>query len=167
MDSIGLVWGRMVSHFRMGHWRGRGVHSPFAYCFTRKVFMERRHASCSGDIYDLLSNVGVRRETSRLVQAAYTYLECGAYGIGSFASSAAKNVSSRCALHVFTPETEEEIGKDWPDETVICLVSPFRNAAWYETCLKAIAAHEGMSIDCRSVIFLFFFKGLNKEYIKL
>lgn len=167
MNGIGLVWRRMASYLRIGHWRGHGVHSPFAYRFAREVFMERKHAPCEGDIYSSFANRDVARESLRLVQAAYTYFNCSAYSIDDFALPAAKKASSRCTMQIFTPEAERVTGKNRPDKTIVCLVSPFRNAAWYETCRKTVAGHEGMSIDCRSVIFLFHLKGLNKEHIKL
>ena len=50
---------------------------------------------------------------------------------------------------------------------IVCLLSPAKGKARYRGCMKAVSNHRGMSIDCRTVIFLFGSDGLNNEHIKL
>lgn len=154
---------------RIRHWRGHGVHSPFAYSFVREVFM-KRNRQCAGPLYDALRGVGCKARQAGLVQSAYSFLDCNTFILnGKIPAETGEAVRTMYIVMPKAAKTHTELTAvcDSGLCAAICLLFPGSDPQWYETCRKTVAGHCGMSIDCRNAIFLFTYGGLNKEHIKL
>ena len=68
-----MTWNlrRTAVHLRVRHFRGHGVHSPFAYRLVREVFMKRRHLHAAGPRCEALRQAHVGKHTARMAQAVY------------------------------------------------------------------------------------------------
>lgn len=149
---------RTAVHLRVRHFRGHGVHSPFAYRLVREVFMKRRHLHATGPLYEALRECRVGKNTARMAQAVYDYAACNGFAIDSEAECPVQGMY--CCL-----------GGDLPRRLsgcrVIALFRPRASRERYRQCLDAVARHAGLSLDCRCILFLFTDSGLSKEHIKL
>ena len=166
-DLLFDSWMRCKRRFRLRHFRGHGVHSPFAYALVRQVYMKRRRLPREGAVYTAVREQGGTVRQARLVQAVYDYTECGQCYVDGAPLATHDSHRTHRAMHIVTPGAA--IGQELRpgEEDIACVLSPTAGKARYRNCLAAVRGHEGMSIDCRSVLFLFGRDGLNKEHIQL
>lgn len=155
-----LAWSlrRTAVHLRVRHFRGHGVHSPFAYRLVRDVFMKRHHLHASGALYDALRDLHVGKNTARMAQAVYDYAACRGFDIDRFADDVKDGMW--CCLASSVPVSATGC-------RVVALLHPRASRERYRQCLEAVGHHAGLSLDCRCILFLFNDRGLSKEHIKL
>ena len=75
-DYIFNAFMHAASCCRLRHFRGHGVHSPFAYGLVRNIYMKRRHLPAKGSVYSALREHGGTVRQASLIQALYDYLAC-------------------------------------------------------------------------------------------
>ena len=75
-DYIFNAFMHAASCCRLRHFRGHGVHSPFAYGLVRNIYMKRRHLPAKGSVYSALRKHGGTVRQASLIQALYDYLAC-------------------------------------------------------------------------------------------
>ena len=156
-----LTWNlrRTAVHLRVRHFRGHGIHSPFAYRLVREVFMKRRHLHAAGPLCDALRQAHVGKHTARMAQAVYDYDACEGFSLDRAAREGGGSGMYCCVSGPIPPVTE--------GYRVVALFRPRASRERYRQCLEAVARHGGLSLDCRSILFLFTDRGLSKEHIKL
>lgn len=149
------------ARLRFRHYRGHGVHSPFAYGVARQVCMERTVPA--GDaLLDRLLAAGIGPRQAVFIRQLFYHLgvaECSLDGVAIFRETAAAGGAMRLltnAAGTALPAT---------DETVV-LLSPRSDLSRRRECRRSIECHGGLSMDCRGVIVLFGRAGLHKQHLK-
>ncbi len=157
---------RVARSLRIRHYRGHGIHSPFAYGIARGICMHRRSLPRTGTVYSAVIKCGGSRREAGLVQALYAYAQCTECSIDGEPAVRPRDMQADGrALEVATGIAAAEAAS--PYAYVTCLLAPARNREWYRYCRTAAERHEGMGIDCRDALFLFRDNGLNREHLKL
>lgn len=166
-DHIFNVFTHAARYCRLRHFRGHGVHSPFAYGLVRNIYMKRRHLPAEGTVYSALREHGGTARQASLIQALYDYLACRQCCID--AEPVAENPAREggASMEVFTTAAAVSNETLPAPGHIVCLLSPAKGKARYRGCMEAVSSHRGMSIDCRTVILLFGSDALNNEHIKL
>ncbi len=149
------------ARLRFRHYRGHGVHSPFAYGVARQVCMGRK-VPADDALLDRLLTEGIGRRQAVFIRQLFYHLgaaECSLDGVAIFRESAQAGGTMRLLTHsagTALPET---------DETVV-LLSPRSDLIRRRECRRSIECHGGLSMDCRGVIVLFGRTGLHKQHLK-
>lgn len=149
------------ARLRFRHYRGYGVHSPFAYGVARQVCMGRKVPSDDALLGRLLAE-GIGRRQAVFIRRLFYHLgaaECRMNGVAIFSEPAQAGGTVRLLPH--------SAGTDLPatDETVV-LLSPRSDLARRRECMRSVERHGGLSVDCRGVIVLFGRAGLHKQHLK-
>lgn len=136
-----------ASMLRIRHYRGHGIHSPFAYSLVRQVFMKRRIKGNDRQIYNQLRGARVGRYWAMQLQ----------------------NLHNHCRNHKIEFITASQPLNDIPanEGTIVCILSPRYNRSRYRRCKELIDRHNGMSIDNRGYILLINDQKLPKQHFKL
>lgn len=139
------LWSNRLS--RTKHFRGHGVHSPFAYGLVRKVFM--RHTLFEGDtaLYDALIVAGLPRRRAIQLHNARLYCEATTYSIDTLDGEFA----------VLTPSYPSEQLAAAYDEahargTILVIVSPYANRERQEASRAIITRHTSTTVDNRAYL---------------
>lgn len=159
------------------HFRGRGIHSPFAYALVRNVFMRRRLQDDDRTLYDALRSHGAGCRAAAELQNLFTYCGYGDFRICGKESggreSYFKNVDNSNKLLVLTPCVRQEELLYLVNEAKsagnfdVCLLRPGSCSGRLTFCRDVALRHKGMSVENRRMIVLFNRQGLNEEHIKL
>lgn len=139
-----LIVGSML---RIKHWRGHGVHSPFAYSLVRQVFMKRNFRTGSCQTYINLRDLKIKKRWARQIQNLENY--CTDY-----------------KLNIIEPQSPIT-AEAHPDKTIVCILHPRASKKRFLDSRNAINSHPGMSIDNRAYILLINNKNLPKQHFKL
>lgn len=163
---------RTFRGFRIRHFRGHGVHSPFAYRMVREVYMKVGKAYKNNDLYDRLIGAGVSKWTARFIDRLYDHLGCNTCELDGELLRENDTAREIKRLVLLSPqlgesETSQLIEASASDGDPVGLLLPLANIARHNVCASVATVHSGMCIDCREVVLLFNDKGLNREYIKL
>lgn len=147
---------------RVRHFRGHGVHSPFAYRMVRTIYMKRRSLPACGTIYDAMRHAKCDRNGARLVQAIFNDTGCDSCILNGHLIT-----TNGCDSKCLAIQTGLQYITNDSNVYITCFAMPRRNKPYYQACMEAVKNHDGMSMDLRSVILLFHDDRLNKEHIKL
>ena len=148
---------------RIRHFRGHGVHSPFAYRIVRTIYMKRHTLPACGVVYHALLNAKCDRDGARIIQAIFNDTGCDSCMLNGHLITTANYGNQQClVIH-----TNMQYAINDNNVYITCFAMPRRNKSYYQACMQAVKNHDGMSIDLRSVILLFHDDRLNKEHIKL
>lgn len=151
---------------RIKHFRGHGIHSPFAYGLVRNALMRRTRLTSDSKLLTSLKLAGVKGKHSFRLQNIYTYCNFTAFAIDN-----KLKVTSR-TLYIATKKTDAEHISVFAEtlkgtESALCIVSPRANCLRNRLCAEIIASHNGMSIDMGGILIIFYDDKLNKQYIKI
>lgn len=166
-EYISLYLLRTGVSLRVRHMRGHGVHSPFAYRFIRDIYMNRsKWRDCEGmPVFECMVKRGMRYCDAAIVQFLYDYVKAKDFVF----------YGEKCLTPDLTPDNIMYVysNMSFPESNyaftngVTVVMSPRKSLKRYEMCRTLINAHKGLSMDCRSSIMFFHYKGLSKEHIKL
>lgn len=136
-----------ASMLRIRHYRGHGIHSPFAYSLVRHVFMKRRILSADRSVYNSLREARISRYWAMQIQ----------------------NLHDHCHNHnlnMILPTQPLELLPS-EDKSILCILSPHYSRARYRRCKEIVARHYGMSIDNRGYMLIIYDDTLTKQHYKL
>lgn len=156
-----------ASMLRIRHYRGHGIHSPFAYSIVRQVFMKRRIKGESREVYNTLRTEHVGRYWAVQLQNLHSF--CRNHTL----RFVMPNETIACPQKRTNAEQgDDERSKatelcDVADKTIVCIVAPRYSRSRYRNCKALIAHHNGMSIDNRGYILLIYDNKLPKQHFKL
>lgn len=154
------LWSDRLS--RTKHFRGHGVHSPFAYGLVRKVFMRRTLYDGSGtSLYDALRERGVAERRAIQLHNARLYCAADTWSIDSTESDfviLTKEYSSEQLIATY--------GELQKRGAIVVILSPYANRERQERVATIVTSHRSTSIDNRAYIILMN-NHLPKQHFKL
>lgn len=159
--GLTLIGNRLL---RIRHFRGHGVHSPFAYSLVRKVFMRKTLIDNSvAELYDRLSALDIPVRRAVELQNAMNFLGYTTYSIDKIEATAEFNILTPTLSVAQSVKAIENAAKCG---TTVVVVTPYINKERDMMCRDAIAAHRSTSVDNRGYI-LFFNNHLPKQHYRL
>lgn len=152
---------------RVAHFRGRAVHSPFAYSLVSKVFRRHRLQPQESALYNDLRAAGIGKRPARQLQNLYHF--CGYASYNLVFESNMHLPRPTDSLIFFMPDMPAQTIADIAGNTgaTYVVMLPILNKKRADACQKLTNDHFGMSIDNRSYIVYFGEKHLAKQHLKL
>ncbi len=161
-----LRYSRTVSHLR--HYRGYGVHSPYAYALERDVFLKKEFLCEDRHLYRLLrvARVGNRRAVQ--MQNMYHYCNYGTYAVDNLEECAISENGLYIATMNSTPEQIWHFVSRVGDvRLTLCVMYPRYNKERLKFCRRLIKGHRGMSLDNIGFVLYLYNDMKKKQHIKL
>ncbi len=145
---------------RLGHFRGRGIHSPFIYAVVRNVFLSRKLHLAATPIFEQLSAINLNSRTA--IELANFAHHCGASNVAIDCSDDSAEMiicSPQCSDQIIRAIAESATTNGTP----IVILAPYKRKALCDTLLKG---HCSTSID-RFKYLAFLNNHLPKQHFKL
>ena len=161
-----LRYSKTISHLK--HYKGYGVHSPFAYGLKRDVLNRRDFMEGNRALYDELSAKGVGHKRALQLQNLYSY--CGYKDVvvdGLDGCEIGEDV-----FYVATKLSEEKHIEDFVQRIggvrlTLCVIYPRHIKSRHKMCKTLVAQHGGMSVDNIGFMLYFYNDQKRKQHIKL
>lgn len=152
---------------RIHHFRGHSVHSPFAYSLVRNVLMEKSLAEGLDSVCDRLCSKGISRKYAIRISNLTRYCALSDIAVDSRTDI----VNNSSILLVASPAFPEgnllSLEQTAGPSDVFCVTVPRKGKTRRNICTQLIQRHDGLSIENRGVLLMFYDKGLNKQHIRL
>ncbi len=163
---------RTKAKIRIRHYRGRGVHSPFAYGIVRNVRMDAKPLPDVSPLYSYLHETGMADKTASFIQRLFTYMECSECEIDGKILDGIVADTEGPGMTILTPAMDECISTEMQiaahsDKRIVVLTEPRKTLRRNKMCCAIVSGHRGLSIDCCGTIVVFNTSGLNDQHIKL
>ena len=162
-----FLYSKTLTHVR--HYRGHGVHSPFAYRLVRNVLMVKHVAGSDTALYDELTARGVSAIRSSQIQNLYTR---GGYEDFVIDPPSDRPIGTGRTLVVLTTaipvsELERYPAQVCNGKNVLCVLYPRESKRRMKTVVTLVGRHNGLSIDNRGFFLFFYDRGLYRQHIEL
>lgn len=163
---------RTRARLRIRHYKGHGVHSPFAYGIVRNVRMNTVPIPDGTPLYAHLRSIGIGNKTAEFIQRLYTYMKCSECEIDGRTIEGMATATDGPGMTILTPAMDECISAEMQiaahsERRIVVLTEPRKTLLRYKMCRTIVTSHKGLSIDCCGTIIVFNTSGLNDQHIKL
>ena len=148
--SLTLIGDRLA---RIRHFRGHGVHSPFAYNLVRKVFMHKSLSEAEQHpLYNKLKALGIPERRAIELQNTMYHLGYTTYSIDCTVADKELNIISlnlpTCQLQAIAQSAVEH-------KSTLVILSPYFDKERTTLCSQLITSHPSTSVDYRAYLMLF------------
>lgn len=151
---------------RAKHRKGHGVHSPFAYKLITEAFGARECPAGARELYDALTSAGIKKRHAVSISSVYDFCGFDGYAI----DAPAENVDNSVTISIAGPSCGVSyilsLAESMREGCALCITLP-RQSERKELCARLVSEHNGMSLENRVMLLLFYGRGLNRQHIRL
>ena len=169
------------------HFRGHGIHSPFAYNLVRECLIPRHfvcsHASTDkpsgagglrsmpfgASVYDAMRTMGMTKKASRQLQNIFYYLRASDFKVLESAESVASNSKTLyfTAPQATNEDLEEIVVAVKAAGGAVVIIYPRTSLQRMKLCRRLCRSEDLLSIDNRRFLLLIFDEKLPNQHYKL
>ena len=157
-----------MTHLR--HFRGHGIHSPYAYNLVRNTIYKRRIVGHSRELYDAMRALKMPHRASMQIQNIMHYLRCTSFCMVGTASEI-KNYDSETLYltdpYISTDALMKVMHGVRRAEGSMVVVFPRTDGHRHSVCRRLSATEEFLTIDNRRFTLWQFSHKLPKQHYKL
>lgn len=158
------------SMLRIRHFRGHGVHSPFAYSIVR-VFMRSRIVGNDTSLFTSLKELSCDKHSANQLQNFYTTCSYKSFTIISDESCNCNNNTDVDLIVIMNSvsidDTYRVTQNSLANDTSVAIVYPRSSKSRYKICRRIINEHKCLSIDNRRFMLFFGGKKYPHQHLKL
>lgn len=161
-----LRYSKTISHLK--HYKGYGVHSPFAYALKRNVFNRRDFMAGNKTLYEKLTQCSVGHKRAVQLQNLYSYCSYKDFVIDGLDKCEVRED----VFYIATKQSEVEYIEHFVEQIgavrlTLCVVYPRHIKSRHKLCKMLVAKHNGMSVDNIGFMLYFYNDQKRKQHIKL
>lgn len=146
--------------FRMRHYRGHGIHSPFVYTLVRRVFVDSAWVGEDRRLYDFLRANGVKMRPAFQLQNL-----CNLCGFEGFSTEDEEGNVLHIVMPGEGPERIYKLSRN-PNLTFVVLY-PYKNRERVDVCQSIASQGRRLTIDARHWFLIYNSEQLPKQHFRL
>ena len=155
--------------FRLNHWRGHGIHSPFMYRLVREVLVKRKVSYNPHTLPENIMNYNLLKRDTLFIRNLYAFLK---YPNSIIAGEGRPDHRTFCVAPMDTPpekigELINAIDRNGNNECCVAVLGVNKSREKYQLCRELIQKETCVSVDLYRTYLFLFDKRLQKQYYRI